>query len=170
MSDATGLPHLSCIAHFARWLIRYPLQVSQASSAHVGRFLDKHLPRCACPSPVRRVRYELHAALRHLITVLRQAGELSGDLVSDAIGTEPRRFDQYLQNARGLAAKTRAQRVHIVRRFLAQRSIGESVELVRSLETDCVEVSVNSCSTGVRPVKASWRARCAAVDKVSVDC
>ena len=122
--------YLSCIAHFARWLTRCRLQVAQIRGMHVQRFLDEHLPRCACPSPVRRVRYELRAALRHLITVLRKAGALSGDLVSDAVETELRRFDRYMENARGLAANTRVQRTHVLRRFLEQRWSGESVELV----------------------------------------
>jgi site-specific recombinase XerD len=93
-------------------------------------FLDRHLAQCACPSPVRRVRYELRAALRHLITVLREAGVQTGDLGSDAVETELRRFDRYMENARGLAANTRVKRTHVLRRFLEQRSNGETVELV----------------------------------------
>ena len=89
--------YLSCIAHFAQWLIQCHIDIQQIDETTTHEFLDVHLPRCDCAWPVNRVYNDLRAALRHLLVVLRssnviverQSGTTSVDL-------ELQRFDKYM--------------------------------------------------------------------------
>jgi hypothetical protein len=71
--------YLRCVAHFAYWMRWRRLAVHRLDEGTVWRFLDEHLPRCDCPTPVCRTRTDLRAALGHLLVVLR----------AKAIVTEP---------------------------------------------------------------------------------
>src|SRR3981189_3249655 len=62
--------YLCCVAHFARWLILERYELEAIGKGAVMRFLSEHLPACACPGPVRRLRHESQAALGHLLEVL----------------------------------------------------------------------------------------------------
>ncbi len=114
----TTRQYLCGIAHFARWLRRHRLAVSALDEDVVQRFLDEHLPRCTCPAPVQRSRHQIHAALRHLLVLLENAGALSSAHVPTAVEEELRRFGEYMEHARGLAQNTRIQRLNILRPFL----------------------------------------------------
>lgn len=116
--------YLCGVAHFARWLTRRRLRACDVSDTEAGRFLNQHLPRCTCPSPVRRCRHELRAALRHLLVLLRDTDVVVGHHVPDAVEEEIRRFDAHMLHDRGLAPNTRAQRLHILRSFLLQSGSG----------------------------------------------
>ena len=114
----TTRQYLCGIAHFARWMRRHRLAVSALDEDVVQRFLDEHLPRCTCPAPVQRSRHQIHAALRHLLVLLENAGALSSAHVPTAVEEELRRFGEYMEHARGLAQNTRIQRLNILRPFL----------------------------------------------------
>jgi site-specific recombinase XerD len=85
----------------------------------VMRFLSEHLPVCACPYPVRRLRYELHAALGHLLEVLQAAGVIlqESSRVS-AIAQEVARFDAHMRDVGGLTESTRRRRCKVAADFL----------------------------------------------------
>lgn len=112
--------YLCSIAHFARWAGRSRRAAQDLAPADIARFVDEHLPRCDCPPPVQRHRSSIRAALRHLLTVLRDAGILIEHHCADAVDEELRHFDEHMHRARGLAANTRAQRLRIVRALLAE--------------------------------------------------
>lgn len=114
----TTRQYLCSIAHFARWMRRHRLAVSALNEDVVQRFLDEHLPRCTCPSPVQRSRHQIRAALRHLLVLLDNAGALSNIRAPNAVEDELRRFGDYMEHARGLAQNTRIQRLRILRPFL----------------------------------------------------
>lgn len=110
--------YLRIVVHFARWLGRQGARVVPARS-HVRRFLFEHLPRCRCRLRVRRARIPTHAALRHLVVVLRAQGRFDEEppphLPMDG---EVARFDMYLRDVCGCAQATRHQRTVYVREFL----------------------------------------------------
>ena len=60
--------YLASVAHFARWLSEQ--QITSLNEAVLDHFLNDHLPICSCPQPVRRTRYELRTAIRHLLRLL----------------------------------------------------------------------------------------------------
>lgn len=119
-SAGTARVYLCCIAHFARWNRRCRTSVRDLADDVVQRFLDEHLPRCTCPPPVHRRRHLLRAALRHLLTILDDAGVLAKSHEADLIEVELGRFDEHMEHARGLAQNTRAQRLSIARTLLQQ--------------------------------------------------
>jgi integrase/recombinase XerD len=114
--------YVYCVAHFAHWVTAEQLGLDAINEEACHRFLVRHLPGCDCPAPVRRVPYEVRAALSHLFEVLRAVGAIaacSGNV--DYLGTELAGFDRYMDQVGGLASTTREGRVNILRRFLDGR-------------------------------------------------
>ncbi len=109
------------VAHLSSWLGQSHRRVGDIDEALVDEFVDEHLPRCKCGA-YPRDRRTVHAALRHLLTVLRGAGAIAGKAIDvTPVGEELRRYDQYMAQVRGLAASTRESGVRIVGRLLRQR-------------------------------------------------
>ncbi|WP_316157457.1 tyrosine-type recombinase/integrase [Cupriavidus sp. BIC8F] len=119
-ADHTVRMYLYCVAHFARWIRRRRIAACDLTDDVVRRFITEHLPRCTCPPPVRRHGRTVRAALRHLLIALDEAGLLRKEQVIAAIDDELRRFDDYMNRARGRARSTRMQRLSILRCFLQQ--------------------------------------------------
>jgi integrase/recombinase XerC len=114
--------YLSYASHFLRWTQRNGLALFGVDEAVVTQFLVDHLPHCNCGWPTRSDRRAAHAALRHLIVVLRTLGVVSArSVVATPVDEELRRFDEYMERVRGLAPKTRSAMLRIVRELLWQR-------------------------------------------------
>lgn len=111
--------YLRGVAHFARWS-----RGRRFDLGHLGRdadrFLDEHLPQCACPYPVQRCRHQVRAALRQLRAVFADAGVQSDDDRRDPIELELRRFDEHMLQAKGLAESTRLRRLSVIRSLMRQ--------------------------------------------------
>jgi integrase len=109
----TAKAYLGCLAHFARWVRRGRHSLGDPDHA-IGRFVDEHLPRCACPFPAQRSRHQVRAALRHLRVVLGNRRVATDEARIDPIEDALHRYDEHMQQARGLARSTRVQRLKIV--------------------------------------------------------
>ncbi|MEO7854279.1 MAG: tyrosine-type recombinase/integrase [Rubrivivax sp.] len=114
------------VAHFAHWTRRCRVGVRDLADEIVQRFIDDHLPRCTCPSPVQRCRHQVRAALGQLLITLVDAGVLISSCRPDAIEDQLARFDAHMQHARGLAENTRIRRLSVVRSMLQFRRAGDS--------------------------------------------
>ena len=114
--------YLSCIAHFARWMSQCQLDVHRIDEDVVQRFLENHLPQCACARPVHRTRNNLRAALRHLLVVLRAEAVIAEPVLGTTpIDEELCRFDDHMNSVRGLAPTTRSLYLRTVRRLLLEQ-------------------------------------------------
>jgi site-specific recombinase XerD len=115
--------YLCSVAHFAHWLRKRRVKLSQIDEALVRRFLDDHLPRCDCPSRTPRCRNHVGPALNRLLVVLRQRADIPPrpDFTPLLIQEELKEFDAHLDQVCGLAASTRRLRTRIVRIFLSER-------------------------------------------------
>ena len=114
--------YMGSIAHFAQWIHGRRVCVQRIDEAVVAQFLDEHLPGCRCTGAMRRDRRGLSAALGHLLVVLRAQGVIATPTVSTTPGNdELRRYDEYMDHARGLSPKTRKMALCIVRRLLTSR-------------------------------------------------
>lgn len=118
------------VAHFARWTRRSRIVVRDLADEVVQRFVDEHLPRCTCPSPVQRCRHQVRAALRQLLITLVDADVLIRCRPPDAIEDQLGRFDAHMQQARGLAETTRVRRLGVVRSLLQFCVAGDSHAMV----------------------------------------
>ena len=101
------------VAHFARWMRRCRVDVRDLADEVVQRFIDEHLPRCSCPSPVQRCRHQVRAALRQLLITLVDAGVLVSSRQPDAIEDQLAHFDAHMRQAMGLAETTRVRRLSV---------------------------------------------------------
>lgn len=106
------------VAHFAHWIRRRRVEVGNLDREVVRRFVDEHLPRCTCPSPVQRNRHQVRAALRQLLVTLADAGVLIRSAPPDALEDQLERFDTHMRDANGLAQNTRIRRLSVVRSLL----------------------------------------------------
>jgi site-specific recombinase XerD len=109
------------VEHLSSWMGREHRRLAEIDEALVVEFVNDHLPTCACGS-FPRDRRNVHAALFHLLRVLRCAGAIAGKAIDTTpVGDELRRYDQYMAQARGLGANTRGGAIRIVGRLLRQR-------------------------------------------------
>jgi len=109
------------IAHFAHWLKAQKADLADINNALLKRFMDEHLQVCRCAPRCRRTRYEIRAALEHLLIVLRAKGHCiqAGSIpVSAPVAAELERFDRHLEEVRGLAPSTRSTRLRYLHDFL----------------------------------------------------
>jgi site-specific recombinase XerD len=148
---STAHVYVCCAAHFAYWISNRHLDLDQIDEATVRLFLDQHLPKCKCPEPVRRCRYELRAALKQFLAVLRSAHLiLSRTILVGSIEDELQQFESHLDGNCGLASSTRGQRVRIVRKFL-KSSFGNSPIEVARLKTQAIHRFVINGLRGCKP-------------------
>ena len=99
--------YMAGIAHLGLWMGQSHLAIEQLDKKAVTRFLDEHLPICACPRPVFRTRSDLRAACAHLLCILRDRGVIPRPTTPTApLDAEVDRFDEHLRNVRGLAGET----------------------------------------------------------------
>jgi site-specific recombinase XerD len=124
----TVYAYLDGAAHFSHWAERRGFALTQADEAVTARFRDKHLPRCDCGWPTCTDRGDAGAALGHLLLVLRILGVAAPAAAkSTPVEDELRRFDEHLDQVRGLAPKTRQMMLRIVRELLCRRFRGRPV-------------------------------------------
>jgi integrase/recombinase XerD len=117
-SNYTVRLYLASIAHFAHWTTQKRLSIESINESSRDRFLTEHLPRCHCPYPVRKQRHEAHAAIGHLLIVLREKGAISSADDRTPLSREITAFDVYMRDVGGLAVTTRQQRRALLGRFL----------------------------------------------------
>jgi len=121
-APSTVRNYLASVAHFAQWASSKKLRLQQIDESSVFEFLDIHLPACCCARPVHRERGDLSAALGHLLIVLRSKGVIAPLAMSDTpVDRELRDYDEYMEQVRGLAPKTRSMTLRIVKRLLDLR-------------------------------------------------
>ena len=114
--------YTGCLAHFSRWMGQCQLDAEHLDEDAIALFLDGHLPQCRCAGPVVRTRGDLRAALGHLLEVLRANAVIAGRMPGTTpVDEEIRRFDEYMDHARGLAGTTRTQYLRTVRRLLHEQ-------------------------------------------------
>lgn len=146
-SSHSSTSYVRAIAHFGRWMRQSGLDIHHADEEAVRQFLDEHLPCCHCARPVHRTRTDLSAALRHLLTVLRgQAVIAEPQPEMTPVDEELRRFDNHMNNVRGLAPKTRTQYLRTVRRLLLEQ-FGHQPVIISSITPEALRRFIASQRT-----------------------
>ncbi|WP_157272337.1 tyrosine-type recombinase/integrase [Azohydromonas aeria] len=159
-SLSTTKAYLCCLAHFARWVRRGRHSLDELDH-EISQFVDGHLPRCTCPSPAQRCRHQVRAALRHLRTVLGISGIESNGHRADPLEAGLNRFDEYMQQARGLARSTRLQRLKIIGRLLRMTAaVTPSADKLRQfIAQELARVSPASAGVVVTALRSYLRFR-----------
>jgi integrase/recombinase XerC len=130
--------YLGCLAHFAHWMNQIGTDIHRINEVVISSFLNDHLPVCDCAYPVVRTRADVRPALGHLLAVLR----VNAIIPERALGSTPvdeelRSFDDHMNHVRGLAPKTRSNRVRIVERLLREQFADRPV-VISMIEPDDV--------------------------------
>lgn len=144
------------VAHFAHWAHRCCVDVGDLADEVVQRFVDEHLPRCTCPSPVQRCRHQVRAALRQLLITLVDAGALTSRRPPDPVKIQLAHFDAHMQQARGLAETTRIRRLSVVRSLLQLRAADDAdFDAIATPSADELRRFIAQELTRVSPASAS---------------
>jgi site-specific recombinase XerD len=107
--------YLAGLTHFAHWLTESHIDVKSIDERLIQRFLDEHLPSCCCEKPAFSDAKDLHAALGHLLRILRANAIIADPSIGHTpVDEELRRFNDHMNNVRGLAARTRKQYLAVV--------------------------------------------------------
>jgi site-specific recombinase XerD len=118
------------VSHFARWARTKRLRLNKVNEASIAEFLDEHLPNCKCGAPVRHDRSDHSAALGHLLVVLRSLGAIPpAALGTTPVDAELRRYDEYMEHARGLVPATRSMALSIIGRMLTERFGSDAIDI-----------------------------------------
>ncbi|MGH8700741.1 MAG: site-specific integrase [Burkholderiales bacterium] len=108
----------AALAHLSTWMRQANKRLADVGEGLVAEFLERHLPHCSCATSARHPA-TVRAALGHLLVVLRAADAIAPK-PQDAtpVGRELRRYDQHLEQVRGLAPKTREGALRLVEALL----------------------------------------------------
>jgi hypothetical protein len=102
------------------WMKGAKKSLADVGEGLVAEFVDNHLPECHCATSARHPS-SVRAALGHLLVVLRAAGAIAPrPLDMTEVGQELRRYDQYMEQVRGLAPNTRDGALRLVEALLRQ--------------------------------------------------
>lgn len=111
--------YLAGLTHFAHWLTESHIDVKSIDEMLIQRFLDEHLPSCCCEKPAFADAKDLHAALGHLLRILRAHAIIADPSIGHTpVDEELRRFNDHMSHVRGLAGRTRKQYLAVVRSLL----------------------------------------------------
>lgn len=153
--------YVNCIAHFAMWAMRRGAKLA-ALDRHVQSFVEQHLPRCRCKTPVQRSRHSVRAALEHLKIVVADAGvQFEADPFSPT-DDQLQRFDRYLLQMKGLTASTRCRRLTVVRPLAAMTGtagLPTPGQLRQFLRVELSRVSAASAGVTTTAVRSYLRFR-----------
>jgi len=111
------------VAHFSHWLKTKKIRLDQVSEPIVNEFLFEHLPTCKCSRRCVRSLFNVRAALKHLLIVLRSEGHIPQPTcaIPPEISEEIARYNDHLKDVHGLATKTRDSRIRHVKAFLIHK-------------------------------------------------
>lgn len=139
--------YLAGLTHFAHWFTENNFAVKNIDEPLVQRFFDDHLPNCQCVKPAFSNAKDLHAALGHLLVLLRANAVIADPSQrSTPVGEELRRFDDHLRQIRGLATKTRKQYESIIRSLLLEQ-FAERAVVITAIKPDRIRQFVANQST-----------------------
>ena len=118
----------AAVVHLSMWMKGANKRLVDIDEGLVAEFVEHHLPNCRCatsahhPSTVR-------AALGHLLVVLRASNAIAPrPLDMTAVGQELRRYDQYMEQVRGLAPKTREGALRLVEALLCKHFGDDAIQ------------------------------------------
>jgi integrase/recombinase XerC len=118
--NAAGYVHIceAAVMHLSRWMKDAHKRLADVDESLATEFVVHHLPACRCATSARHPS-TVRAALGHLLVVLRAANAIAPrPLDMTDVGQELRRYDQYMEQVRGLAPKTREGALRLVEALL----------------------------------------------------
>jgi site-specific recombinase XerD len=108
----------AAVVHLSMWMKQTGKRLIDVGEDLAAEFVEQHLPGCRCATSARHPT-TVRAALGHLLVVLRSANVIAPKAVDTTeVSEELRRYDQYMEQVRGLAPKTREGALRLVEALL----------------------------------------------------
>jgi site-specific recombinase XerD len=118
----------AAMAHLSTWMKDGNKRLADVDEGLVAQFVEHHLPCCHCATRARHPS-TVRAALGHLLVVLRAADAIAPrTLDMTEVAQELRRYDQYMEQVRGLAPKTREGALHLVEALLRKHFGDDAIQ------------------------------------------
>lgn len=139
--------------HFGHWLSSEKIPPTAVNEDTLHVFLHDHLPRCHCLlSPKARCGGAIHAALRHLLRVLRKHHRISPTSISRSTPVDKavEGFRIHLSKTCGLAASSIKVYTSYVREFLEVKYSTGPVDFT-SLDAEDLITFVSDRARGIKP-------------------
>ena len=166
-APSTARAYLGCVAHFAHWCGRRSPDLGDLQSP-IRDFVRDHLSRCDCARRVQTCPHQVRAALSHLLTVLADQGVAAVAGPPGPNDSVLRRFDEHLQQARGLAVNTRRRRLKIVESLMLRTisATPNASELRQFIASELSRVSAGSGAALASALRSYLRFRAFEGDSV----
>jgi integrase/recombinase XerD len=119
--STTVIQQYACAGgHFAHWLESRRIPLANIQKGTIELFVQRHLPNCRCAVPQGGAAHQIHAALGHLLTVLREHHRISPEHVAEKgpIDAVIDVFSTHLLQARGITIGTGREYSRVVRKLL----------------------------------------------------
>jgi site-specific recombinase XerD len=118
----------AAVAHLSTWMKDANKCLSDLDEGLVAEFVEHHIPGCHCATSARHPS-TIRAALGHLLVVLRTANAIAPrPLDMTEVAQELRRYDQYMEQVRGLAPKTREGAPRLVEALLRKHFGDDAIQ------------------------------------------
>jgi len=118
----------AAVAHLSTWLKDANKRLTDVDEGLVAEFVEHHLPGCSCATSARHPG-TVRAALGHLLVVLRATNAIAPrPMDMTEVGQELRRYDQYMEQVRGLAPKTREGALRLVEALLRKHFGDDTIQ------------------------------------------
>jgi hypothetical protein len=117
----------AAVVHLSVWMKQTGKRLTAFGEDLAAEFVEHHLPGCRCATSARHPT-TVRAALGHLLVILRSANAIAPEPVdTTAVGQELRRYDQYMEQVRGLAPKTREGALRLVEALLRKHFSDDTI-------------------------------------------
>jgi len=117
----------AAVVHLSLWMKQTGKRLTDFGEDLAAEFVEHHLPGCRCATSARHPT-TVRAALGHLLVVLRCANAIAPKpMDTTAVGQELRRYDQYMEQVRGLAPKTREGALRLVEALLRKHFSDDAI-------------------------------------------
>ena len=118
----------AAVVHLSMWMKVAKKRLADVDEGVVAEFVEHHLPACRCATSARHPS-TVRAALGHLLVVLRAANAIAPrPLDMTEVGQELRRYDQHMEQVRGLAQKTREGALRLVEALLRKHFGDDAIQ------------------------------------------
>ena len=118
----------AAVGHLSTWMKDANKRLADVDEGLVAEFVEHHLPGCHCATSARHPS-TIRAALGHLLVVLRAANVIAPrSLDITEVAQELRRYDQYMEQVRGLAPKTREGALRLVEALLRKHFGDDAIQ------------------------------------------
>ncbi|HHA18804.1 MAG TPA: integrase [Methylophaga sp.] len=128
--SASTVSHYNrCFAHFSYWINTNDIDIHKINEGVIKHFLDEYFSCCISKHKICSDEYHnFHAALNHILIVLRVNSIISfPSAIKSPVDKELKSFDDYMNDVRGLAPRTRHEYLRIIQRLLFERFSNHSV-------------------------------------------